>query len=456
MKKVSHTITMLSLVASSSFATIFALLPCIAVADSRPNIILVLIDDCSADELSCYGNQKHHTPTLDRLAETGARFETCWATPLCSPSRALIMTGRYGFRTGWFSNKMRKETPLTRDNICFAQLLQKAGYRTAVAGKWQLPGLPPEYGFDQWSLWVCNSLLPEDVEHEGVETTNPKSYNYMWPARYWYPGIIQDGEYLPTTIEDYGPDIHSQFLIDFMLKDSDKPFFTYYPMILTHDPFFPSPDTVESDDQKSGASNQGRHFKSNIEYLDKIISSILTHLDKKELLHNTAIIITGDNGTLGRGKGATKEIGVREPLIVSWPDQISNGGVRRELVDFSDIFPTLMDMAKARIPSDYIHDGRSFLPLLQGGSYNEREFIFSYKDDHQLVRDKRWLLEGDGRFFDCGDNRDPRGYKLYGEVTDSTEPEVMKAKKRFEMYLSDKPKGAWNRVKKKTTGVGRK
>jgi arylsulfatase A len=233
-----------------------------------------------------------------------------------------------------------------------------------------------------------------------------------------------------------------------MLKDSDRPFFAYYPMILTHDPFFPTPDTVESDDQKFGASNQERNYESNIEYVDKIISKILTELENKKILHNTAIIITADNGTLKRGKGKVQEIGVREPLIVSWPDQISNGGVRRELVDFSDIFPTLMDMAKASIPSDYIHDGRSFLPLLQGGSYSEREFVFSYLDVRQLARDKRWLMEGDGRFFDCGENRDPRGYKLYREVTNSTEAEVLEAKKRFEVYLSEKPKPTWPRKKK--------
>jgi arylsulfatase A len=351
---------------------------------------------------------------------------------------------------------MRKGTPLTKENICFAQLLQKVGYRTAVAGKWQLPGLPPEYGFDHWSLWVANTPLPEGVEHKGAESTNPKHYNYMWPPRYWYPGIIQNGEYLPTTIDDYGPDIHSQFLIDFMLKDSGKPFFAYYPMVLTHDPFFATPDTIEPDDAKATYSDQEVNFKSNVEYVDKTISKMLTQLEENELLNNTAVIITGDNGTLGRGKGRTQEIGVWEPLIVSWPSQISNGGVRRELVDFSDIFPTLMDMAKASIPSDYVYDGRSFLPLLQGGSYNEREYIFSYKDDRQLVRDKRWLMEGDGRFFDCGENRNPRGYKLYREVSNSTEPEILEAKRRFEVYLSDKPKGAWNRVKKKTTGVERK
>ena len=114
--------------------------------EAAPNILLVLVDDCSADELSCYGNTNHSTPVLDKLAADGARFETCWATPLCSPSRSLIMTGRYGFRTGWYANRMKKNLPLPVENLIFSQPLKEAGYRTAVAGKWQLPGLPPEYG----------------------------------------------------------------------------------------------------------------------------------------------------------------------------------------------------------------------------------------------------------------------------------------------------------------------
>lgn len=407
--------------------------------ESPPNILLVLVDDCSADELSFYGNTKYSTPVLDQLAADGARFETCWATPLCSPSRSLIMTGRYGFRTGWYANSMKKNIPLPKENLIFSQPLKEAGYRTAVAGKWQLPGLPPEYGFDQWSLWAYRSMLPAGVEHPGVETLDSTKYNYKKPARFWYPSVIQNGEYLPTTAEDYGPDVHTDFLIDFISQDSEQPFLAYYPMVLTHDPFFPSPLTIESPDEKFGASNQKRNFKSNVEYMDHNIGRILASLEKLGLRENTAVIITADNGTLHRGKGAAKEIGVREPLIVHWPGHVEKQGVKRELIDFSDIFPTVLDMAGVDIPEDYVHGGHSFLPLLMNEPYEEREFIFSYLDTRRLVRDKRWLLEGDGRFFDCGDSRNPRGYKEYKEVSHSDDPEVKAAMERFVSFLEDKP-----------------
>ena len=405
----------------------------------QPNILLVLIDDCSADELACYGNKQHKTPRLDNLAEDGVRFETCWATPLCSPSRALIMTGRYGFRTGWYANNMKKNIPLPDENIIFAQLLQEAGYRTAVAGKWQLPGDPPAYGFDESNLWAYRSMLPEGVNHPGIETTDSSKYNFMKPARFWYPSILRNGEYLPTTIDDYGPDVHTDFLIDFMTRESEKPFLAYYPMVLTHDPFFPTPVTVRSNEEKSGASDMDRNFKANVEYMDRCIGRMLDALDKNGLRKNTVVIVTADNGTLRRGKGAAKEIGVWEPLIVHWPGKIKDLGVKPELIDFSDIFPTLADIAGITVPEDYYQDGRSFLPLLLGHTYVEREFVFSYLDTRRLVRDKRWLLEGDGRFFDCGENRNPRGYREYIDVTQSNDPEVLNAKKRFMKFLEDKP-----------------
>lgn len=270
----------------------------------------------------------------------------------------------------------------------------------------------------------------------------------MKPARFWYPSIIQNGEYFPTDAEVYGPDVHSDFLIDFMTQESDKPFCAYYSMVLTHDPFYPTPETVKSEDEKFGASDQKRNFKANVEYMDRTIGKILKRLEEKGLRENTFVLITADNGTLGRGKGQATENGLREPMIVHWPGKIENQGVKRELIDFSDIFPTVMDVAKVKIPKDYAHDGHSFLPLLTNNKYDEREFIFGYLDTRRLVRDKRWLLEGDGKFYDCGENRNPRGYKEYKLVTNSTEPEVLEAKRRFAEFLEDKPAPEWKNKKK--------
>ena len=121
--------------------------------EGRPNIILIMADDLSARELGCYGHPEHRTPHLDELARTGARFRTCWATPLCLPSRGQIMTGRYGFRTGWYHNKNRPAAPLYEHHLTIGQAMQQAGYATAVAGKWQVAGTPKRYGFAKHCLW---------------------------------------------------------------------------------------------------------------------------------------------------------------------------------------------------------------------------------------------------------------------------------------------------------------
>jgi arylsulfatase A len=162
-------------------------------------------------------------------------------------------------------------------------------------------------------------------------------------------------------------------------------------------------------------------------------------------------LFTGDNGTGGQGKGQPTELGARVPMIANCPGTVKPLGVNDELVDLSDIFPTLMDFAGAKIPKGHIIDGQSFAPLLRGEKGSTREWIYSYLGDRQILRTKRWLLEDNspnhpGRFYDCGDSRDGTGYK---EVTNSTAPEVLTAKKRFKEILADKPLPVVKEAKKK-------
>jgi arylsulfatase A-like enzyme len=157
------------------------------------------------------------------------------------------------------------------------------------------------------------------------------------------------------------------------------------------------------------------------------------------LRENTVVFFTGDNGTGGQGKGQYTELGARVPMIVNCPGVVKPSKPSDELVDLSDILPTLADFAGAKPPSGI--DGRSFAPLLRGEKGPTREWIYSYLADRQILRTKRWLLEDNGpghpgRFFDCGNSRDGTGYR---DVTDSTNPEVLAAKKRFKDILADKP-----------------
>ena len=392
------------------------------------NLILIMADDCSAGEIGCYGNKEHRTPNLNALARSGVMFKTCWCTPICSPTRAEIMTGRYGFRTRWYHNSMKVPEPLTKRNKIFAQILKQAGYATAIAGKWQLPGTQKEYGFDEPRIWAYEHYLPKGVVHKGAYEQPGK------PSRYWHPCILKNGRYLPTNPDDYGPDIYTDFLIDFMSRHKDGPFLLYYPMCLTHGPHYPTPDSLIS--KRDKMHNSKDNFKANVEYMDKVVGRIVKALDALGLREETVLFFTTDNGTAGIAKNRAKEIGCRVPMIVNCPGVVKAIGPCRELVDFSDVLPTLVDLAGAELPEGYVIDGHSFAPLLLGKHYKRREWIFSYLADKRMLRDKRWLLEGDGRFYDCGNSRDGTGYS---EVTDSNDPEVVAARKRFAAILTDKP-----------------
>ena len=264
----------------------------------RPNIVFIMADDLGAKELGCYGNQEHRTPNIDQLARTGTRFQTCWATPICSPSRVLVMTGRYGFRTGWnnligLPGAPRPDNPkfdIGANEVTFADVLKSKGYATALAGKWQLPGRVPtlihDCGFDEYLTFGYKRYLPEGVKHTGRWEVKG-----ILPARFWHPCILRNGEYVPTQSSDYGPNLYTDFLIDFIRRHRDQPFLAYYPMCLTHKPWEPTPSLDRPGEKTPGG------LKHNVEYLDHLVGRIVEALDRFGLRKNTIVIFTGDNGT---------------------------------------------------------------------------------------------------------------------------------------------------------------
>lgn len=413
----------------------------------RPlNFIVIMADDLGAKEVGCYGNKKHLTPNLDGLAQSGIRFETCYATPICHPTRFEIMTGQYGHHNKIYHFPGRPGGPKAGSpeddisrHLTFAQMLKPLGYATAQSGKWQLTGEIPtlinECGFDEYCMWAYKHNLPDGVEHTGGWEGKPGAKT----SRYWHPSIVKNGKYMPTGPDDYGPDIFTDFVIDFVRRHKDEPFFVYYPMCLTHAPFYETPDTVKS--EKGKFTNLKENFKSNVEYMDKLVGRIVRALDEEGLRENTVLFFTGDNGTGGDGKGQYTELGARVPMIVNCPGVVTRVPASRELVDLSDVAPTLVDLAGGKLSEDHVVDGRSFGALLRGKEGPTREWIYSYLGGRQILRTKRWLLEDNGpghpgRLFDCGESRDGTGYK---DVTNSKDPEVLAIKKRFKEILADKP-----------------
>lgn len=411
----------------------------------QPNLIVIMADDLGAKELGCYGHPEHRTPRLDALAKTGTQFRTCYATPVCHPTRFEIMTGQYGSHNGVFNFANRPGGPkgnakvedIGANHITFAEVLKPAGYATGLAGKWQLSGEAPtlvnDCGFDEYMIWAYKNNWPPGTDYTGGYEGRGNSK----PARYWHPSLVTNGKYQPTKPDDYGPDLHTDFLIDFMKRHRDEPFFVYYPMCLTHAPWLPTPDSEQNGKKRGSGGPQ--NFQANVEYMDKLVGRIVDALDELGLRENTILFFTGDNGTGNDGKNKPTELGARVPMIVNGPGVQARGAID-DLVDLSDVLPTLADLAGTTPPSDRPIDGKSFAGVLKGQP-SPRDWIFSYLGGDRIVRDKRWLLEANsmtrpGRFYDCGESRDGTGYR---DVTTSDDPEVRAARERFEKILADLP-----------------
>ena len=294
-------------------------------------------------------------------------------------------------------------------NPSIARVLKSAGYRTCVAGKWQIndfrvqPDVLNELGFDEFCMWT------------GYEGGNPPS-----GQRYWNPYLFTK-EGSKTYQDQFGPDICNQFILDFLDEHAkrkatrDKPFFVYYPMILTHGPLTTTPH------ERDATGKRGR-FSAMVRYMDHLVGNIVKKLDERGLHKNTIVIWTTDNGSPGGivnrrdgrmisgAKGRTLETGTCEPFIVSGPGIIPAGKATDALVDFTDLLPTFAELAGAELPDDYLIDGKSFAPLLLGkaedgprewilsmgggaGTYNKDGRVINvhpYRD--RVIRDKRFKL----------------------------------------------------------------
>lgn len=411
-----------------------------------PNFLVILADDLGARELGCYGHPAHQTPNLDALGAAGVRFETAYTATICHPTRVMMLTGQYGCHNGVLNFAGRRGGPdpkspvedIGKNHTTFAEVLKERGYATALAGKWQLSGEVPtlihDCGFDEYCIWAYAHDLPAGVKHTGgFENDKGKT------ARYWHPCIMKNGQYVETTPDQFGPDIHRNFLIDFMRRNRERPFLAYYPMCLVHGPLYRTPDTKDlpdlSHDTKTGL------LKDNVEYMDKEVGLLTAALEELGLRENTVVIFTGDNGPAGNGKGEATELGARVPMIINAPGMVKQCGATRELTDMSDIFPTLAAFAGAALPKDKVIDGHSLASFLGGETEKTRDWIFSFIGDRRILRSKRWLLEDNspgqfGRLYDCGGSVDGTGYK---EVTASQDPEVAAVKAEFAKILEGLP-----------------
>jgi len=340
-------------------------------AQDKPNIILIMADDMGYECIGANGCEDYKTPVIDKLAAEGVRFDQCFAHPLCTPTRVAIMTGLYNKRN------FTKFAHMDRGQTTFAHLLKKEGYATAIAGKWQLgfqPDSPQHFGFDQSCLWKHNA---------------PGS-------RYPNPGLSINGKAVQYSNGEYGPDICTDFICDFIETNKDKPFLAYYPMILPHCPFAPTPDSEDWDPTVKGWPYKGpadealqqKNFGDMVQYIDKLVGRIVNKLDELGIRENTMIIFTADNGTdepivtnwkgrkIAGRKAKPFDSGVRVPLVINWPGRIEPAVQKDELVEFSDFLPTLCEVAGAALPENYPGDGLSLWPVLSGSGERNKEYVY--------------------------------------------------------------------------------
>src|SRR5262245_45128229 len=363
--------------------------PCRADTPPRPNVVVILADDLGWADLGCYGSKFHHTPNLDRLAATGLRFTRAYAAcPVCSPTRAALMTGKSPARlqlTDWLPGRpdrpdqplarppLRQQLPLAETTL--AEALKKAGYATGLIGKWHLGGKgyePQKQGFD--------------VNVAGDQAGSPLSY--FAPFRNkdrFMPGLEKApaGEYLTDRLA-----FEAERFLD---GHKDRPFFLYLPHYAVHIPMRAKEDRVKKYPQKQVTGRQSNAvYAAMLESLDEAVGRVVAKREQLKLSDRTIVVFTSDNGGLAtlegpntpptinaplrEGKGFLYEGGIRVPLIVKWPGAVKPGSTSDAKAITTDLYPTLLEACGVK-PEGQL-DGVNLVPLLKGGEAPDRPRLF--------------------------------------------------------------------------------
>ena len=369
---------------------------------SKPNVILIMADDIGYEVLSINGANDIRTPVLDSLARNGINFKNAYSQPLCTPTRVKIMTGKPNYENYEYF------TYLNPKEKTFGNLFQDNGYKTLVAGKWQLNGVqfklddytdlkrPYTFGFDSYMLWW--------LAERGSRFANPV--------------LVNNEKKIDTSIDDYGPEIVSDYIVDFINEHSNSPFFIYYPMMLVHDPFLPTPNSKDWENEQNRLnSNNPEYFPEMVSYMDSTVGKIINALKNNNIDDNTIIIFLGDNGTdrkvftknnnvLVKGsKGLTNKYGTNVPLIISWSKLKKIKNEQTPLVDLIDFYSTFEDLLNVEKKTS---NGVSLLPLLLGENFDERKYITTYynpmwgslyKNRAVYIQNKKYKLYKSGSFY---------------------------------------------------------
>lgn len=391
---------------------------CSSTADSataeHPNVVVILSDDQGWGDLSVSGNTNLHTPHVDSLARDGVRFDRFYVCPVCSPTRAEFLTGRYHPRCGVYSTSAGGER-MDLDEMTIADTFRAAGYATGAFGKWhngmQYPYHPNGRGFDEF-YGFCSG-------HWGDYFSPPLDHN----------GRIVRGN--GFTIDDF-----TDKALDFIETNKDRPFFAYLPYNTPHSPmqvpdrwwdkFKDAPLAMRHREPNREDVPHTRAALAMCENIDWNVGRILQKLDELKLARDTIVVYFSDNGPNGwrwnggmKGrKGSTDEGGVRSPLLIRWPGAIAAGKQVPQIAAAIDLLPTLADLAGVEVASQKPLDGMSVAPLLVGhnsfrssggdatavDSALRDRMIFSHWNGRVSVRTQRYRLDHQGKLYDMVDD----------------------------------------------------
>jgi arylsulfatase A-like enzyme len=401
-------------------------------AAETPNIILILVDNLGRESIGCYGGN-HATPNIDKLAREGVRYETVWSMPACTPSLVTLLTGQYPFRHGWTQHddvaRLGGEGLNGKRFTTVAKCLREGGYQTAVGGHWLInhlsthPGALQEHGFQEHCVW--SNTEPEQTG-KGTRNLNPP--------------LLINGKYEKVV---NGAARINAFLTEFATRERKQPFFIYYPMLLAS---VPSAESKETRPQRSPENTSLR--ATNIKRVDQLVGNLIKAVDNNSLQDKTIILLTGinvpaiANETVKRNRDQehtrASDRGVRVPLIVR-ASKIEDGRrVSRDLIDFTDFYPTFMQLAGIKSPESLVLDGRSFVPSLRGSEdpYQKRSWIYSQLGGIRMIRDWKHLIDTNGSFHDLLD--DP----LQQEEVNPLDKIAPGRRQRLQMILDRFPENA--------------
>ncbi len=392
--------------------------------EHRPNIVLIVTDDQGWGDLSRNGNKNLQTPNIDALAENGVSFENFYVQPVCSPTRAELLTGRYFLRTGVYGTSSGGERINTNETT-LADILKKEGYHTAAYGKWH-SGMQPPYhpnsrGFDDFYGFASG--------HWG---------NYFSPMLEHNGRIVKGKGFLPDDLTDKG--------LAFIAQHQEEPFFLYLPYNTPHSPM-QVPDEywnrfkdVDLQNTYHGEEEKNLHFTkaalAMVENIDTNVGRIIDKLKELALEENTMVVFLSDNGPNSwrynggmRGKkGATDEGGVRSPFFIQWKGVIPAGKSVSQIASSIDLLPTLSKLAELNPETNNPIDGKSLRPLINGTAKKwPSRLLFNHWNGKTSVRSQNYRLDHNDRLYDI--------FKERSQRTDVTElvPQMADSLKRAKM-----------------------